>query len=304
MTPSSKTNRKGLFIYGLYFLLLFSLGIPLLHLVTIWLLALPFLLFAANVRSTILFIPFIIACALPLVLINEPLLMATVFFAAVTGSAMGMVYRRRKSTGLEVVMSGFLAGGASLLLLVLIGYSYGLVDPVKELWQNQWIEMGKLLQSYGMDNEQILAAPPPVEVIFPLMIAIPAFFISLFNLWVGRWALVRWGFPGKYMPRFREWRLPRSFFFFYLIIFLISLFDVSFQATIISILLLLYPLFYLQGLSFVAFLLHRAGKGKLWLLIIVFVSLPVAEIVRLLGILDTGTQIREVIDKRKKMRED
>lgn len=307
MTQPPKKDHKNLFIYGLFILLLFTLWIPLLPLITFWLLPLPFLLFAANSQPSGLLPLFILICGGISLLFGGPILAAMIIFAAITGSTMGWIYQRKDTTGLEVFMSGLISGAASLLVLTLIAnHLYGLLDFFQEMLEEQWTAMGQLLQSYGMEDEQLLGDPLPISMFLPSMITYLSLITSLINLWIGRRILLRWKFPGKYLPPFRNWRLPRPFFFFYFIVTLIAFFTEageSYWITIQSLQLLLWQLFFLQGFAFVAFLLHNAGKGRIWLALVIAISLllpPVALIIHILGILDTGTQIRQFLQKGKK----
>ncbi len=307
MTQPPKKDHKNLFIYGLFILLLFSLWIPLMPLITFWFLPLPFLLFAANFRSSGLLPLFILICAGISYLFGGPILAAMIIFAAITGITMGWMYQRKDTSGLEVFMSGLFSGAASLLILTIIANQwYGLLDLFQEMLEEQWAATEQLLESYGMEDEQLLGAPLPIGVFLPSMIAYLSLITSLINLWIGRRILIRWKFPGKYLPPFRDWRLPRAFFFFYFIVILISFFteaDQSYWAAILSLQLLLWQLFLIQGFSFISFFLHTAGKGRIWLLLTILISLllpPFALFVHFLGILDTGTQIRKLIQKRRK----
>src|SRR5699024_3419090 len=116
----------------------------------------------------------------------------------------------------DVVLGGLTAVWVgSLLLLVIASFSFNMMDRLDALLAQEWEQNKEMLRAYGMEDS--LPELPPVAAVIAGMIFLLAVPIPLLNLVVGRRWLRRRGFPGKYLPPFGEWRLPRPFFYFYFV---------------------------------------------------------------------------------------
>jgi len=104
--------------------------------------------------------------------------------------------------------------------------------------------------------------------------------------------------PG--LPPVREWKLPRSFVWFYLLALFAELFikpDPSsfISAIIANIVPLLMTIFAIQGIAFLFFIGYQKGKGWIpWLGVVGVIFLtPLFSIFSLLGVFDTAFPIRD-----------
>jgi uncharacterized protein YybS (DUF2232 family) len=289
--------KDSLMATGLFLLLLTSLQVPVLNILTFWFLPLPFLILSAKQRwSTAISI----AVLFELLFLNLsiPARSFLIGFALVIGIVMGYLYRQSNSTGTDVVLGGLVAGLVSSWFFLLVGqFLFHMMDHLKLAWREaqQILEMTRALPA----NFSI----PPIETFIPVFIFFAIVPVAFLNFVVGRWWLTRAKFPGKYFPPFHSWRLPRVFFIFYSLLLVATLFleegkNVAVYL-IFGVLWVLQIIFMIQGFSLIAFLLYHWKKSKGWMILVIAVAVFTPFIFQILGILDTGSKLRErIIQKR------
>lgn len=288
----------------LFLLIVFSLMTPL-NILTIWLLPLPFLLQTAKNGWVSAVFPILLIIFSFLAVTDHLFYPGAVLLVATAGVVMGVLYRRPDTSGTDVVLGGLTIVGISLLILMMAATHYfDLQNRLNSYLAEEWQRNAEWFRIYGVESATDLI--PYVATVIPSVIFMLAVPVPLFNLVVARKWLTRRGLPGKYLPPFREWRLPRSFFYFYLVFFLLFLIlgvgEESSMWIPANVMTVLFFLFYIQGLSFIAWLLHRSGKGKGWVILVSLGSLLISlftVVVHLLGIMDTGSKIRKWMDSKR-----
>lgn len=274
---------KDCFLYSILFLLLLASFITPLVLITFWLLPLPFFILFVKHHWKATGI-----CGLILTMIVlwiHPLVCLFVIYGFLIGSVMGRNYRKLNTSGTDVILGGIVIACICSWLFLIIGEAFfDIMNLLRRLWDQ-------------LPDEQTFFA---IETVLPFMLFIPTVATPLSTFFLGRYILSRQGYAKKYLPMFRNWRLPRIFFYFYLILLVILLMieEVPVLVGIVSILQLL---FFIQGFSFVAFLLHYYRKSKLWIIpILLAVFVPyLFMIVLLLGVIDTSFRVREWLMSKK-----
>lgn len=277
-----KQLLKDSFLYSFLFLLLLaSLSIPL-ALITVWFLPLPFFILfvrqhwkATGISSLVL---------ATLLLFVHPIACLFVLYAFLIGSVMGRNYRNPRATGTDVLLSGIVIACICSWLFLIVGETFfDMINQMRKMWEQ-------------FPQEQM----PNIETILPSFLFIPTVITPFCILFTGRYLLSKQGYAKKYLPLFRNWRLPRLFVYFYAC-FILYLLITEESPLLVGIVLILQVLFTVQGLSFTAFLLHFHRKNKLLLLPIsltIFVPL-LSTVVLLLGIIDTSFRVRERLIAKK-----
>lgn len=297
MSGQTQKILKDSVLYSGFFLLLSATLFTPFVFFTFWLLPLPFFILFVKQHWKVTSI-----CTLILATIFGfiyPLAVVLVFFAAGIGSVMGRFYRNPSASGTDVLLSGMVTACVSSWLFLMIGeYFFQLMDGIRAMWQQSLAEQQKLNLLQIPDQDL-----PSVEIILPFLLLIFITLTPFCTFLAGRYGLQKLGFSKKYLPLFHNWRLPRPFFYLYVILVIyLLLFQVEQESSAIQgITLVLQVLFVIQGISFMAFLLNRYQKSKLWLtpvLLMVFVPL-LTSILLLLGMLDTSFRIRERILTKK-----
>ncbi|MBA4602883.1 DUF2232 domain-containing protein [Thermoactinomyces mirandus] len=299
MPQKDKDYIKDSFLYtGLFLFMLASINIPLLHLIILWILPFPFLVLRVKQPISAMIVPLV--GIFILYLYGFPLLYILLgLLAWFIGLGMGNIYRRTDSTGTDVVLGGLVSGlVASWITMGLMQWAFDFFDVLKSAWQNEWIEAQRILNQSGIAVPEVVIPPIGVFVlVFLLLILVPMILISFV---VTRKWLVYKGYPRKALPPFHEWRLPKVFFYFFLLVLLAEWFvagDGGLDANdqwMIGIVFVLQVLFFIQGLAFLDFLLKQKKKSRMWLALAVLMAWlpPISFIILLLGVVDVGTSLR------------
>jgi uncharacterized protein YybS (DUF2232 family) len=294
--------KDSLLACGGFLFLLASLFIPILQFVALWLLPLPFLLLKVKQPWSVTFVPLGLLVVLFL-FFPIPFFICLFLFAWLSGSVMGYLYRKEETTGTDIVLGGIVAGLISSWLILLVGQLvFQLFSRLTAIWMQEWTETIRLMKA----NVVVLqdgAAGLPLSIAFPILLFMLIVPTAIATFMVARRWLIRAGFPGKSLPPFYEWRLPRIFFTAYLLLMIGMLFQADSGASgkwMLGFFYLMQILMVLQGCSFVLFLLQRkCGRIHWGIYVLLFVLvLPFSPLFMLLGFIDTGIDLRSRIDKR------
>lgn len=287
---------------GLFLLLLFSITIPFLHLITIWMLPLPFFIYRVKHEGAAMALPVIYFGVLFLLF---PLAIFVFFFlfAWFVGWVMGTVYRLNQAKGTDVVLGGIVSGAVALLAILVLGERFfGILKAFRGVWQQEMARTMQLMEEAGMGK----IAFPPVEAFIPVCMLLFLIPLSLITFFAARRWLTRLGYPVKSLPPFYEWRLPRVFVTFYVILLLVEMVrwvmgEVSTNATwSLSIWWVLEFLFLIQGFAFVSFVLRLYRKSQAWLVLLLVLSIPAAILISIIGMLDAALDIRNRLAEMRK----
>lgn len=282
MSQQTKQWLKDSFLYSFLFLLLLSSLIIPLSLITFWFLPLPFFILFVRHHWKVTGINSLILATL--LFFVHPFVSLLVVYAFLIGSVMGYTYRNPSATGTDVLLSGIVIACICGWVFLILGETYfHIMHQLRAIWDQ-------------FPQEQL----PNVETMLPLLLLIPTVLTPFCTMVTGRSILSKQGYGKKYLPMFRNWRLPRLFFYFY-VCFIIFLLLTEDSPLLLGIVLLLQILFTIQGLAFTAFLLHYYQKNKLWLFplsLTVFVPI-LSTFVLLLGIIDSSFRIRERLMAKK-----
>lgn len=294
---------KDSFLYtGLFLFLLASIHIPFIHWLALWIIPFPFFVLRVKQPVSALMIPLL--GIVILFLIGFPLLHILLgILAGCVGAVMGSLYRQSKMTGTDVVLGGLVSGFVvSLISMAVMQWAFRLFDTLSAMWLKEWNQAQTVLQESGLTMPEDMI--PPVEVfvlIFLLMALVPMVLITFSA--ARRW-LVSKGYENKPLPPFYKWRLPKAFFYFFIIVMLLQWLVVAEESGqnfhwIISVLLVLHILFFIQGLSLLGFLLKQKHKSLVWLLPAVLLAWfpPVSFVILLMGMIDSGTPLRKRMEK-------
>ncbi len=262
---------KDSFLYtGLFLFLLASIHIPFIQWLALWIIPFPF--FMLRVKQPVsamvvpllgLFIMFLIGIPLWYILLGVS--------AGCVGVVMGSLYAQTRMTGTDVVLGGLVSGLiVSVMTMSVMQWAFGFFDRLNALWLNEWHQAQKILQESGVSKRRLVSK----------------------------------GYESKSLPPFYEWRLPKVFFYFFVIVLLLQWLAVTEEYGenfhwIISALLILHVLFFIQGLSLIAFLLKQKRKSMVWLAPAVLLAWfpPVSFVILLMGMIDTGTPLRKRMQK-------
>jgi len=224
----------------------------------------------------------------------------------VPGAVMGYMYRRQSSAWATLT-----AGAISMiavLLTILASVSLSGIDiaaEIRALIQEQFDLVAQITGTPVISPDALDAFISFAVRLLPLYIMIIAMYYTVITHIISRRLLNRLGFPAAALPPAREWRLPRSLVWYYLIVLLLDLF-VNPDHFLYTIVLNVYPIllftFTIQGIAFIIYWAYTRGKSMVLpaitgLLCIFFP--PVMYITSMIGLADTAFPLRQFIARRK-----
>ncbi|MDQ1911161.1 DUF2232 domain-containing protein [Paenibacillus sp. GD4] len=218
---------------------------------------------------------------------------------------MGNLYKKRASAR-SVITAGTVTLLGELLLGLVVSQLFGL-NPLGKMKQFMLGSLNslpaQLQELIPMDKDilvQLMTQMLPVYMIgFGL-------FYAVVTHWLARKALVRSGESiSKYKP-IREWMLPKSFVWFYLISLIMEMFVRDTHSVFFTLLLNLMPLltfaFAVQGIAFLFYVAYSKGWNRalpIIGIISLFVFPPAYFVISLLGVFDVAFPIRDRLAARK-----
>lgn len=290
-------------------LLAVSLYIPLLGSATMFFIPLPIILYRLKYDRTSSFLVIATGVVLSLI-IGGILLVPFAFIHGILGFVIG-----------ETIMMGktklyiFMASGLTLLITgmgVYVGsvlfFGFNMIDELLTIMQETKEQMTSLMANYGGlpdGYDEVVTSTfqmyeDTIPSIFIISIFILAFILLTLNLSVAK----RMGFEVPKFPPFREMKLPMIAVILYGAILLITLFaDVEPGTNLYLVTLnattVLRFLFLLQGVSLIHYYVNEMKLPKVATVVATIFALMLAPITTMLGILDTGVNIRAWLRKDK-----
>lgn len=222
---------------------------------------------------------------------------------------MGIMYKRKK-TAKSVITGGTVAFLAQLLLFLLILTAAGIhvTDQMRQF-------VSSSLETVPAELKQMLPENLVDQVIdmmiqlLPLYLIGISFYYSVLTHWLVRKALVRSGETIPSMKPAKDWMLPRSFVWYYLIALVLGFVFTEANGSMIAMVLInVMPIlmfaFAVQAFAFFFFIADARGWSRAVPIAIVVVFLPLMvllpffmQLLTLLGLFDVAFPIRGRLKK-------
>ncbi|WP_230633165.1 DUF2232 domain-containing protein [Paenibacillus athensensis] len=218
--------------------------------------------------------------------------------------AMGSLYKRKAAARTVLTAGTVTLLGESLLSLMISALS-GL-NPIgsykammNDYFQN--IMQPALKQMLGSDQDLYLNAMVQWIPTFLIMMAVFYVFVSH---GLSRWLLNKTGESIPGLRPMREWMLPRTFVWLYLLALILGLFIPTSTSMVSTILQNLLPLlifvFTIQALAFLYYIIHQKGWNRalpFTATALLAIMWPLMFVYSLLGVVDVAFPIRERFKK-------
>ncbi|WP_343045021.1 DUF2232 domain-containing protein [Paenibacillus lemnae] len=293
----------------IYLLLLLSLLTPF-SMITAFLLVVPVaLLFTAlNNKSFILHIaPVWLAIAL-----IHPVYLVMAAFFLIPGIVMGSLYRKR-APAMKVLRFGMSALLAELLILLVVATAFfqlnlnEYVDEIVKITTDPLREMGVSGGFTGgmtWTAEQTEALSRMTMLMVPFAMIVSSFLITVVTHAIARPALNRMDIAVPSLKPAREWMLPRSLIWYYLLVVILDFANQDsgnrfIQVLVVNATPLLQMCFMIQALGFFFFLAHT----RKWHPVIpVLTAIPIVLFppMIIIGILDLVFPLRQAFSKNNR----
>ncbi|WP_419875917.1 DUF2232 domain-containing protein [Candidatus Pristimantibacillus sp. PTI5] len=285
-------------------LLLLSLLVPLLNVITMLLLMVPYVVLYTTLSPKAFALHLLPVWVLAF-LIGGPATLIIGLFFLIPSIVMGHLYMKQAPAS-KVVRTVGLVFLAQMMLELLIFEVFLDISLIKELSTFVRVSVEDLMaQSYlstQWDSELTDIVIHTMVNSIPVTFIMISFMITVIGQFLARRAVKRSGGPD--VPRFtraREWRLPRLLVVLYLIAYVMEMLssttnDSFFAVALLNLVPLLSFVFAFQAVGFFFFLAHQRGWNKA---VPVLIAIPVLLIppLSLIGVLDTAFPIRKSFTK-------
>jgi uncharacterized protein YybS (DUF2232 family) len=295
-------------------LLLITLNIPVLGFVTNLFLVLPFIYFSWKNDWKGIGV-FLVAATIISLIVGTVLAIPLTLLFGTTGIALGYLSQKNKSrtTILMVASLVFLINvliqyGAAVVL-----FDFNFVKETTQMMQQSFEASFKMLGAVGQNTteveklkEQMDTMLKSIQTLLPSMLVMGSFGMVFFLQLINFPILKRFGFKFPHWKPFRDLSLPKSILWYYLITALLSIVlrpeEGSYMHTALwNLSYILQILLVVQGLSFVYFFSHFKGWPKavpIMATVLLFLIPLILYIIRILGIIDLGFDLRKRLVKK------
>jgi uncharacterized protein YybS (DUF2232 family) len=292
-------------------LLLLSLFVPMAMLVTQFFLILPFLLYSAKypVKNAIILVigSVLISLLMGIVLVPFAILFGT------TGTVMGYCIRTGKSKIITYMASSmaFLVNIVLIFAVASTFFKLNFIDELVETARTSIDQYSNILIKLGQSpdpklTEQMNEMISLMGTIAPTLLVGSAFITVILLMVVNFPIMKRLGYDVPRFQPFHSLKFPKSILWYYLIALVLSLAvnpDVGsyWYMVLINAAYILQTLLVIQGLAFIFYFCHYRKWPKAIPIILVFLTflLPLLlSIVRMLGIIDIGFNLRQRLNKK------
>lgn len=233
-------------------------------------------------------------------------------FFMIPALVMGHLYKTRVSA-IKVILGGTISILLASLGILVIGasfFNFNLATNIQEIISLAMANVKNVADS-PIAGSALLAEDLPEQLsayamhMLPFTLIICSFLIAAVAHTVSRPTLSSMGVIVHKLPKIREWRLPRSLVFYYLISVIVTIVigpehNLGFLSMIFDNLIpLLRFLFILQAASFIFFLSHfkRWDPALAVVLLVVMLFVPLGW---LIGVLDVALPLRESITRSRR----
>lgn len=230
------------------------------------------------------------------------------FSFCLSGLVMGYFYKKKKSG------TAIAAGGIAYLFgFVLIFGSYALFlnlfpkDGLGPFVDDAIKQAVPILKQFGQEMDakkvsQLKEQMTQMIYLIPASFAMGGALYAFITHWIASAVLKRMNMAPKKLLPFREWKLPRSIVWYYLIVIVLGMMNLEKGSypylAVLNLSALLQLLLVIQGLSFVYYFFHKKGySAGLPIMVTIFtILIPfLLQLVRILGIIDLGFALRAKI---------
>ncbi|MFC0471576.1 YybS family protein [Halalkalibacter kiskunsagensis] len=307
----TRTLTEGALLASVFaILLLITTYVPFIGMITVWTLPLPFIVFTFRRGLKPGFMLWAVSFLLAFI-IGGLLTIPTAFMFGSAGLVMGELYRRKLS-GFSVLIGAGLVYTVNMLL-VFLGFVLILGENPMQLAADLTKEQLELAQStlgsFGQSGDQLDAMYEMVNNIVylaPVMIVGVGITLAVITKLISYYLLRRLGHQVSPLPPFRNWKFPKSFLWYYLIILILAMVGAEEGSTLFVVIWNLFPLLEIiiavQGLAVIFYYCYQKKISKavpILIVIVVVIIAPLLYLVRIIGIIDLGFDLRKRISEKK-----
>lgn len=310
MQDNARKITYGAMMIALFALLMaLTLYVPLIGTVTLFFIPLPILLYRLKYdRAASLLVLF--ASAIVSSVMGGVLSIPFALILGLLGLVMGDTMQSGK-TKLYTVM----ATGIALLISMVISYivaiflfSFNAIDDLMKTMTEMQDQMLSMMTRFGKPpegfEELLMAQFDFYQSVIPSMFMMAVLTMAFLFVMLNSLIIQRLGYSTQKFPPFHEMKLPMITVVLYGVILLVSFIDNPAPGTnmyllLINATIILRTLFLLQGIAFLHFYITEMKFPTVVKVFATIIALMISPMTTLLGILDSGMNIRAWIRKDK-----
>ncbi|WP_159888092.1 DUF2232 domain-containing protein [Paenibacillus puerhi] len=308
-----ETQKPRMLVWSIvYMLTLLSFFLPPLMLITMFFLLVPVLVMYVRLGTKAFLIHYLACLAIVYVLVSSllagwvgALLVAVSLFLLPPVIQMGNLYKKR-APARNVLTAGSVTLLAELLISLVIAQLLGL-NPISKI-------KAFMIESFNMYSPQMRSLIGiDVDTLVQLSVQMLPLYMIVFSIvytvishTIARRFLVR---AGESIPAFRavkDWMLPKSFIWIYVIALVLEMFARDTKSTVFTLVLNLLPLlstaFAIQAISLLFFVAHAKRWNKTLPIIgivLLLVFPPAFFLLSLVGVFDVAFPVRDRIKSKE-----
>lgn len=292
-----------------YLLLLLSLATPF-TVITVFLIVIPGVVLY-TIQSTRTFYLHVMSIWLITAILFGPsfLILAVIFI--VPSIVMGRQYKKRASA-FKTLMTGtasLICMSLLLLMLITLVFDVNLAHSIEDTINSMTTQMvgitenpvtGKSIWSPELNQQY---SELTVRMI-PFTLVLTSLLIAVITHAISRPTLTSLGHVLPKLRHIREWKLPRSLIWYYLLCLILDIFVASahegfFGTILVNLMPILMFCFMIQTVSFFFYLVHHK-KWNYFMLALLIIALIFIQPLMILGILDIAFPLREMVTRSKR----
>ena len=314
MKNARKLTEGAILLAAFAVLLLLTIYVPVIGIIINFVLPLPFLIFAA--KNNIKYVGAFLVAGLFISFIAGSFMgIAMLFVYGLTGTVMGYLLQKNRSRIALLVSSSltFLAAVIILYVVSVIFFKFNLIHELTVAFKESAAMSQNMLQSLGKEDQiaklteqnnnmiKMVSTLAPSALIMSSILSV--YIIQLICFPLAR----RFGVNAQQWGNFRDLSLPRSLLWYYLIAMAANMLIHPQEGTylylaLMNLVYILEMFMVLQGLSFLFYIFHQKSvtKGLRVIITILAIVIPIfLYIIRILGIIDLGFDLRKRVGKKE-----
>lgn len=311
----SKKLTDGALLLAIYIvLLLITIFVPIVTIFGMFLLPIPFILYAARHGLKPSFLMFVASLLITALIATIAFLPFTVL-AGIGGIAIGAAIHKEVSAYETLARGtlGFIIGLLFIFAFSQVVFSVNLVNELKVIITDSMDMSASIMEQFGASGqteqmeELLLQQVNMLIELLPVGLALTAIVLAFLSQWISYKFINRLEKKQLRFPPFRNLRFPTSILWIYFFALFISFFDLNpagiYYTAVHNLLALTGLLMALQGFSFVFLYTYHKKITKAVPIFIVVITLLfptfLLYFVRILGIIDIGFRLRERLTSKK-----
>ncbi|HEX6593334.1 MAG TPA: YybS family protein [Bacillota bacterium] len=308
----SKKVTDGALLTGIYIiLLLIQFFVPFLSMFVMFLMPVPFIMYAYKhgwKPSVFVFIAALILSALLMTVISIPFTVLAGLGGIIIGTSLNRNVSAYESWARGTI--GFVIGLLFFFLFGQIVFQVNVVEQFNEVIQESFEMSTKMLNQAGFLNESDIQEEMEQQIsmlknLLPVWLVMTSIILAFVSQWMSYKIINRMDHQKLRFPPFHQLKFPILVFWIYFIAFFLLFIDMDQDGMLFIAVqnfhMLAGILLIIQGFSFIFYFSHHKHESKTLPVVSIILSVVLAPLVlplvRIIGIIDMATSLRERLAK-------